>query len=157
MKPMDVSQSASKEKTYFSQMKSRIALCNWSRWLRESNCSGTALYITGERPKEGYVGSVVARAYLSRMVRIEEPVVGCLAAWQGNKEWEGPFLALARELKIAHLGVITSVDPVLITHRKSIGGKFVVNEPFQEVKVHTTLRVFDQAFYLPTGLSNGSF
>ena len=49
--------------------------------------------------------------------------------------------------------MITSVDPVLITHRTSIGGKFVVNEPFQEVKVHTTLKVFDQVFYLPTGLN----
>ena len=33
MKLMAVSQSASKEKAYFSQMKSRISLCNWSRWL----------------------------------------------------------------------------------------------------------------------------
>jgi hypothetical protein len=156
MKTMAMSQPASKEKAYLSQMKSRIALCNWSRWLRESNCSGTALYITGERPREGYVGSLIARAYLSRMVRIDAPIVGCLAAWQGNREWEGPFLAISNELRIAHLGVITSVDPVLITHRKSLGGKFVVDEPFREVKVHTTLKVFDQVFYLPTGLNNGS-
>ena len=37
-----------------------------------------------------------------------------------------------------------------------MGGKFVVDQPFQEVKVHTTLKVFDQVFYLPTGLDNGS-
>ena len=50
------------------------------------------------------------------------PKVGSLIAWHAQGDG-----------KIMHLAVVTSTDPLLLTHRDGSLGRFVENQPFDEV------------------------
>lgn len=97
---------------------------------------------------------------LRRMVRIQKPELGCLVAWLQPKREQAYYerMEKIRELGLSkvdynmprwmkptvdsrqlgrfntlHLGVITSVDPLLMAHRVIADGPFMENEPVSKV------------------------
>lgn len=65
---------------YTLMVSERIGLCRGT-W--RSNCIGTALYVTGEINTDSLVSTIDAKKdYADRMIAINDPVVGCLAAWE---------------------------------------------------------------------------
>lgn len=101
-------------------MNFRSALCNHTA---RSNCIGTALFLTGEIRSDRYVDTDDVNS-LKKLRRVDGPVLGGLIAWQHYKK---------RITITYHLGVVTSLDPLLITHRNGGAGAFEINEPFGAV------------------------
>lgn len=87
----------------------RIALC---RGTGRSNPNGTALYIAGRIDTDRYVEEFGAYRYLADMRRLDEAVVGCIAAWQRD---------CGRLIIVNHMAVVTSLKPFLVAQR---AGKF---------------------------------
>jgi hypothetical protein len=100
----------------------RVTLC---RHTKRSNCVGTALYIIGAQKEDRSVDLVDSdleslTAYLKKLEQIPAPIEGCLVVWEGL-------------IPITHIGVVTSVNPLLITNRHGAGGSFVEDESFEDL------------------------
>jgi hypothetical protein len=107
----------SKEKEdIFEEMKNRI---NTLKASGISNCIGTAFYIAGEKNKDRniYRGH---EEHLKKLTEKNFPEKGFLIAWCDGNE-------------IYHLGVITNLNPLLVTHRGGIKGDVYEDHPFEEV------------------------
>ena len=105
---------------YFQEINFRSALCNHTV---RSNCIGTALFLTGETRSDRYVDTDGVN-HLKALRRVDGPVLGGLIAWQRHKE---------RIVITYHMGVVTSLDPLLITQRNGSDGNFEINNPFKVV------------------------
>ena len=121
------------------ELNTRIELCKGT--LR-SNCIGTALYLVGERHLDEYVYGDVYRSYLSYMERSSSAVENCLFAWQRQ---------LKDGIYVVHMGVVVSIDPLLMTHRVGAQGEFLENKPSK--KVDLAPLGYELVFYLPKGIS----
>jgi len=131
------------------EMNSRIESC---RSTRRSNCHGTAFYIIGEQGNDEYVGKKSDSLFNMKM--LAAPIEGCLVAFV-------PLRSLVDRVKNfpKHSGVVTSLDPLLVTHRISEDGEFVENQPFEDVRSmryfghgHQYLLDTISLFYLPRNL-----
>jgi hypothetical protein len=141
------------------EIKHRIRVANWTRWLRESNCLGTALFIAGELPKEQYVNPDTAHeTYLSKLARLNEPVEGCIVAWQGQFVWDPVWgRGICYHLYTAHVGIVTAVQPEpYVAHRKGLRGKFIANQSLKDM-INKQLSGYDTVYYLPSILANQTF
>jgi hypothetical protein len=130
------------------EINKRIAQC---RDTARSNCIGTALYIAGEQGEDVKRGASAADKCLLDMRAIEKPVVGCLVAWKAS------MLSYDEEFPlevVLHMGVVTSLDPILIANRVSGSGPFIENQRLEDAGTaysHEILRT-RVVFYLPKAL-----
>jgi hypothetical protein len=119
----------------------RIVECHGTE---RSNCIGTALYISGEQPNDRLwdIYSVHA-SYLQHLAKTRRPILGCLAAWE--REYAGSKIA------VAHMGVITSLHPLLITERHETVGAFITDQPFPIIhkEYNKGLYAHKVSFYIP--------
>lgn len=109
---------------------------------KQVNCIGTALFITGELSADEGVST--RRAYKFHLKKLEEsknPDIGYLASWEHQKKFF--------HKKIIHLAVITSLNPILMTHRKGFNGPLIIGEPFSDVKKHYERAEAEIKFYIP--------
>lgn len=86
-----------------------------------TNCLGTALYLAGKAPVDGWLRAPAAYDLVAAFPKLDAPIVGCLVV----------FAVLGRY--VFHMGVVTSVDPLLVTHRPGRDGPIVENAPFAEL------------------------
>jgi hypothetical protein len=116
----------------------RINYCSLGRLADtiNSNCIGTALFITGEIKEERVIYPETAyRDHLRTLARNRKPKVGCLVAWH-------------RGYTAEHMAVIINTEPLLVAHRLGAFGQFLTNVPFEEVDDTNFIKVY----YLPTAL-----
>lgn len=75
-----------------------------------SNCLGTGLYCSGEIDGDVYMWGEEANGILDGLSEVDNPQRGLLVAWKRfwNASWGGYY---------SHSGIITHVDPVLVTYR----------------------------------------
>lgn len=90
------------------------------------NCIGTALFLTGEKRNDDYIDPSEVYKKLRGLEQLDEPVEGCLIVWH-----EPDF---DKTRWTAHMGVVTLVDPLLVTHRDGYNGSVIADIPF--VVVH---------------------
>ncbi|MFH1290539.1 MAG: hypothetical protein ABIH92_03965 [Nanoarchaeota archaeon] len=96
----------------------------------ESNCAGTALYLVGQRERDRPCHPWNVHPYvLAELRRLAEPELNCLVAWEKDE----PVPNGKPLVKVFHMGVITSTDPLLITHRIGNSKSVHQDEPFDEV------------------------
>jgi hypothetical protein len=115
----------------------------------ESNCIGTSLYITGESNSDICVGTenVYADYIHGRLLEFKQPPMNwCLVAWQIAKG--PPYVPnVTNDVIIVHMGVVTSMDPLLVTNRVGYCDEFIENKSFEELNQQYSL--FNVAYYLP--------
>ncbi len=119
----------------------RAELC---RGTERSNCLVTAWYLTGEQKKDYYIDPFVEMTLNSLKVA-KDPSLGCLIAWLTKR---------SECVYITHIGVVTSLNPLLVTHREGAEGYFIENQTFDAVK--ESYADFNRhgwiAYYLPNAL-----
>ena len=128
--------------TYFKELESRMALCSGTR---RSNCIGTALYLTCEEKEDVPISGLWAHDYISYLKQTDKPVKGCLISWE---------LQLKDATLISHMGVVTSTEPLLITHRAGPGSEVVENMSFSEMSWYSVDGSYKPVFYLPKMLDD---
>lgn len=70
-----------------------------------TNCIGTALFLTGIVDKDKYLDSDgVKREILPNLKRLEQPEEGAIVTWENDTS-------------VIHMGVVVSINPLLLTHR----------------------------------------
>ena len=86
-----------------------------------TNCIGTALFLVGEIDEERVVWDTeeIIR-YLSRLKVLEKPEKGCIVSWEDK---------FSRCINPAHVGIVTNIDPLLVTSRAGIYREGVGNRP----------------------------
>jgi hypothetical protein len=116
---------------------------NLTKDLRISNCIGTALFLVGERDYDEHYepGPEVYYEHLGDLKELWRPLKGCLIAWQlrGNHS------------EVHHMGIVTSTDPLLVTHRPGVDMLVIENEPFLDIELYGA-SAYKVAFYLPQNL-----
>lgn len=122
---------------FAKQVNARINECKGTR---RSNCRGTALYLVGESEGDVVVDSGNRLdLQLKNMRRVKEPAERSLVVWRSRKT-----------ASVLHMGVVTSVNPVLVTNRESADGVVFENQPIAEIQ-----NTYDNCaveYYLPSGL-----
>ncbi len=134
---------------FADELKLRVVL---SRGSMQSNCMGTAMFLIGEQKEDRYLDICCRqREMLDRMIQLPKPTRASIAVWYKN----------APEFMIEHMGVIVSVDPILVTHRTGCDDEFIENEPFLDIdpryRAGREGRDVKLAFYLPRSCENLSF
>ena len=78
-----------------------------ARETNDSNCIGTAFFLAGINPVDGYISTKSAGSYLERMVQLPTAQPGAIVAFRStsNPGW------------ISHLAVIVGTNPLQVTHR----------------------------------------
>jgi hypothetical protein len=128
----------------------RIASCRDSN---RSNCIGTALYISGEEDSDDFFGiHWVHEARLKNLLRPEAPVLGCLVGWQGKVFPNSPT-SIHNPILVNHLGLVTSLEPLLVTHRNGHRGTFIEGQPFCEIDCIYGNSRASATFYIPRALA----
>jgi hypothetical protein len=120
-----------------------IASC---RGTLRANCIGTALYIIGELGEDKYITpySGVKELYLKNLEPIQTPSEYCLIVWACTD-------------CIEHMGVVTGINPILVTNREHADGEFIVNQGFEKAnkpyhpdfRRHRGLEIPSINYYLP--------
>jgi hypothetical protein len=98
------------------------------RGTRQSNCIGTALYLAGLEGKD------VSRSgervlwekwpFLNESGKLREPEEGALIAW---------MVSNGDTVEFQHMGIVTGINPLRITHRGGCEDPIYENQTFQEV------------------------
>jgi hypothetical protein len=88
------------------------------------------LYIVGLRARDAMSHALEH----GELREIEKPVPGCIITW-GFKRNGHDF--------ICHMGVVTSTDPILVTHRDGALGPLVENEPLELVPLRFGQKCYD--------------
>jgi hypothetical protein len=120
----------------------RIALCRGTAF---ANCIGTALYLIGQEKVEACIDSNDAYDnYLSKLERLKSPVAGCLVAWVYDCKELIPDTKISRldmnsrdylkKRTVAHLGVVASLNPMLIANRERVSGRFFPDQAYEELE-----------------------
>ena len=120
-------------------LQTRLKLCK-ERQIKnpnEVNCFGTALYLTCEIDEECFIHPwKVYEEYLANLQTLRAPIAGCLIAWRDNYP---KLIRLEDEkeeksrLHVTHLGVVSRINPLLITHRDGTNKPIFENVPFCSV------------------------
>ena len=132
---------------YLKRLLSRVKKAHAFPSDESINCIGVALYLTGELRRATFVETrFEASNLLSKLDRLEGPQLGCLIAWQ--KKDPDPS-----EEKVLHLGVVTSLDPLLITSRVHCGREFHENDQFGDLnRAFENEKDVEVIFYRPRHL-----
>jgi hypothetical protein len=166
------------------EIRARIRMCRGNGYNR--NCMGTALFIACETEEDGYVdpGWEPHKTYLGPLRKLSMPVEGCLVSWEAEKKfdyvgilhdlmlrgWESPeaeekaksiYESERHEVPpmhpyTIHLGIITSVTPLLVTHRYDFNTSVIHDQKFEDADwrftcgtLHPVPKEYRPAFYLP--------
>jgi hypothetical protein len=164
------------------EIRARIRMCRGNGYNR--NCVGTALFIACETEEDGYVdpGWEPHKTYLKQLRKLPTPVEGCLVSWEAEKKfdyvgilhdlmlrgWESPEAEeKARSISeperheitpmytyTIHMGVITSVAPLLVTHRYDFNTSVIHDQKFEDAdrRFSEGLQLYHNyrpAYYLP--------
>lgn len=103
---------------------------SFARWNGKGNCIGTALFLAGMIRQDGIIYSDKAyRQFLVDLPRVNSPELYGLIAWQ-------QALPTSKIVKTpcvwtAHLGLVTSIDPLLVAHRPGLRNFFEEDAPFE--------------------------
>jgi len=126
---------------YLGMINRRAELC---RDTERSNCFGTARYLTGGQKKDLYIDPFVESDFDLTMAK--GPILGGMVAW---------LKQTGKSIQITHIGVVTAVNPILVTHRAGADSYFVENEPFDIVNAdYAKLNSHGWiTYYLPRALS----
>ena len=131
-----------------AKIEERIGLCNRTK---RSNCIGTALYIAGEIDYDEVVHPTdTYKSHLKKLELAQAFFLGCLVAWQ--KDLLLPDYG--RVIFVAHMGIVTSLNPFLITNRVKANGRFVVDEPAE--RIFTEYVRWDVNLYIPQILAKAN-
>lgn len=128
----------------------------------DSNCHGSSFWWTDELPNDFKVDVTPAyQDHFKNMKKVELPVIGCYVVWERPDKYNSNY-TLAH-----HSGLLVSLNPPTILHRKSTNGSI---SPFGDVNALTEEYVesydnVEVTFRLPTKgvsymtefLSNHSF
>ena len=107
-----------------------------------SNCIGTALYLAEIQEKDTGVNTHEAfREYFKKLPVLESAREGCLVAWNNGSQ-------------IVHCGVITSLEPLLVTHRVGSREEIQVNKPLMEIEQEYVS--FQRKYYAPQKIARYS-
>lgn len=119
----------------------RIALCIRSTE-NYSNCVGTALFITYERDNDWAVSGSLIRNELLHLKQVKDPTAGYIVSWETPHKGK---------IIVSHMGVVTSIDPILVTHRKGPGMQVIKDQPFDDLNRHYVEAPFfcEYRFYGP--------
>jgi hypothetical protein len=133
-------------KTYTDYVTDIMELSGLCRGTHRSNCIGTALYITGERSCDRYVDTYKAHPILARLWGpFAKPTPFCLISW------EKPNPESSDGIEVSHFGIVTSVEPLLVTNRFRVRGTFTEDMPFEEANTASESR--SVCYYLPRALA----
>jgi len=118
------------------------------RNIEQSNCIGTALYLTEEQDEDLRVNTFgVYCKHLDKLISLDYPVRGCLVAWQKQMiTYDEPIT------KVPHLGVITRTNPMLVTNRFSVNGPIRENQPIAQISADEDYVNCTIHYYLPRAL-----
>jgi hypothetical protein len=113
---------------------------------------GTAMYLIGEQKEDSYLDICCKnREMLARMTLIPRPAKAAVAMWYKRTP---KFL-------IEHMGIIVSLEPLLVTHRLDWQESFVENEPFLKLdpryRAGPDGRDVKLAFYIPKSCESLDF
>jgi hypothetical protein len=97
----------------------RIGQC---RGTKRSNCRGTALFISGVLDSDIPIRADQVNKYLNPEKAKTGPKIGSLIGWHAIADG-----------RMLHLAVVTSPDPLLLTHRDGSLGRFKENQAFNEM------------------------
>ena len=111
-------------------LESKLVLCRKTWYL--SDCYGTAFYLAGLKEDDELVTTEEAEKYIKDLPVSQEHVLHCLAIFYVQEEKK-------------HMGLITKMDPVCITHRLHSGGILIKDQLVDEV-----LRKDDKVIYKVT-------
>lgn len=130
---------------FFKELKCRVEVAAYAP---HSNCAGGALCWTGEQEYDSYVHTSRDRLYykkdvfdfLDKMEGTRIPELGAIVVWTSK-----------RSMAVGHMGVITHLEPLRITHREKCEGRIFVDQPFEEIRYN---RYFDVGIegFLPNRL-----
>jgi hypothetical protein len=136
------------------EMLKRIALC---RNTFRANCIGTARYLLGQEEDDVFVPAETGfPTYLAGLKRLNEPKLGCIVVWTWKpSSWLGEPLEIEAKtgkypiVEVYHMGIVTSLEPLGITHREKTRGRFIENQPIAELQKEYDSMHFVQLFYAP--------
>lgn len=108
------------------------------RQVRRANCVGTALYLVQERDKDEHIEPYHFNVRESGLILSEKPEFGAVVIWFYLPEGD-----------IFHMGVITGLNPIQVTHRNGYGGVVVGNQSIERMEWDYATK---PKFYLPKRL-----
>ncbi len=145
--------------SYIDAINERIEQCNGT--LR-SNCIGTALFVTGEIRTDVYVDTSIAKViYLDKLRTVDMPIVGCIVTWEYNSSQFSDNMTsrldaefkrlLIKGIHVAHMGIVYSLNPLLVSHRKGYKREFIESQLFMDIdlKDYYDARI---TYYIPKEL-----
>lgn len=144
--------SISRASSYLHQLSERIRLCRdndeqnpIARHSNPKNCVGTALFLLGLKEDEKHV-SIYDVPELQLLKKSDVPALGGAVAWEAD---------VSGRHDVVHMGVVTSLDPLLVSGRKGYCEAFVENQPFQELEEKCVAghKKSEVVFYLPPDLT----
>jgi hypothetical protein len=105
----------------------------------DSNCIGTALYLSGLRSEDGYYSTrKVYNDYLMNLEEIDDPRKGSLVAWLNVVSYG--------VIQVPHMGIITIERPPCVTHRVGREDEILTNHSL--IRLNTLYDgIFDYKFY----------
>jgi len=126
----------------------------YSKTNPDGNCAGTAFYISGVCQSQRTIDHPIVVSALKSLKALAIPVQGCLIVWKQASEFSEKY---GLDRFVLHVGVVTSTNPLLVTHRLNDGGNFYLNQPIEEInqiyqKMQTKSCPVLISFYLPTAL-----
>ena len=105
------------------------------------DCISTALFLVGDRDTEMINGKgheIIST--LKKLKPIQEPQIEVIVAWESTSSiYSG----------VSHVGVVISVNPLLITHRDGPHGPLCENQPFEKVDAKYARPDLSVNYYLP--------
>jgi hypothetical protein len=108
----------------------------------QSNCIGTALYLTGEQDEDVYVSAAKAhRKFLRKLRQTGQPITGCLVAWESV---ELPITRL-----VNHMGVVVHTNPILVTQREGCNGQISEYTPIEQINSFGLYQRSTVFYYVP--------
>jgi hypothetical protein len=119
-----------------AMLRTRINIAKKCYW--NKNCVGTALFVAGESKKDVYATPYFYDMAASGLPLLSEPCFGAIAVWDERLE---------KKVTVLHMGIVTQVNPTLVTHRHNWGKEVIENQPIEELcKEYSG----EPRFYLPS-------
>ncbi|MGV8171781.1 MAG: hypothetical protein ACP5OA_03760 [Candidatus Woesearchaeota archaeon] len=102
--------------------------------IKAQNCMGTVLYYLGFIEKERDAYDEEVWTHINPYDSKTTPSLEYRIAVWFNKEYFLYNKKYDAEIKaIDHIGIITDLNPLQMTHRKSFGGPFIENQSIKEI------------------------
>ncbi|HTZ42041.1 MAG TPA: hypothetical protein VMC07_02435 [Candidatus Omnitrophota bacterium] len=90
------------------------------------NCIGTALYITKRQPHDVAIEPEDFDVNSFGLVEVHEPRIEAIAIWDY-------FSLMEIRRRVLHMGVVTHLNPTLVTHRPGYNRSLIENESIGDI------------------------